>query len=234
MINKAIEILKRNFLLNVDMLQCIRRGSADILYTLNNSVVLMDTLSETCMIYMEEKNEEVLKVIPKDCSLFACHDEHSYSLIKNNFKIESEMKCCNVVYTKKENIIIPSNNIIIKLIDSQYEKLIIDYYAKTKIAEESYVKERIRNNKVFGAFIDNVLCGFIGIHAEGSIGMLEVFPEHRRKHIGMYLQGFLINNALANGDYPYGQVVENNIPSLKLQKKLGLEISKNYLYWLIK
>lgn len=234
MINKAIEILKRNFLLNVDMLQCIRRGSADILYTLNNSVALIDTLSGTCMIYMEEKNKEVLNVIPEKCTIFNCHDQYSYSLIKNNFKIESEMKCCNVVYIKKEKIILETSNLNIRLIDSKYEKLIVDYYAKAKIAEESYVKERIRSNKVFGAFIDNVLCGFIGIHAEGSIGMLEVFPEYRRKHIGMYLQGFLINNALAKGDYPYGQVVENNIPSLKLQKKLGLEISKNYLYWLIK
>ena len=51
------------------------------------------------------------------------------------YKYEDGTVCLFGLKNPKENIIIPSNNIIIILIDSQYEKLIIDSYAKTKISE---------------------------------------------------------------------------------------------------
>ena len=88
---------------------------------------------------------------------------------------------------------------------------------------------------MFGAFINNDdLCGFIGTHTEGSMGMLEVLPKYRGKGIGAALQIAATNNALANKRYPYGQVVEDNIASAALQKRLGFELSKNKVYWLMK
>ena len=42
-----------------------------------------------------------------------------------------------------------------------------------------YVAERLAAGAMTGAFLDGVLAGFIGIHEEGSIGMLEVLPAYR-------------------------------------------------------
>ena len=64
--------------------------------------------------------------------------------------------------------------------------------------------------------------------------MLEVLSNYRGKGIGAMLQIVATNDALSNKRYPYGQVVETNSASIALQKKLGFELSKNKVYWLIK
>ena len=83
-----------------------------------------------------------------------------------------------------------------------------------------------------GAFLDGVLAGFIGIHEEGSIGMLEVLPAYRRRGLGYALEAGAIRRALKEGTIPYCQVIEGNTASMELQKKLGLEFSDGFVYWL--
>lgn len=67
-----------------------------------------------------------------------------------------------------------------------------------------------------------------------NVDMLEVLPGHKEKGIDSVLQIAATNAALAQKRYPYGQVVETNVASTRLQKKLGFELSKDKVYWLIK
>lgn len=53
-----------------------------------------------------------------------------------------------------------------------------------------------------GAFLDGVLAGFIGIHEEGSIGMLEVLPAYRRRSLGYALEAGAIRPRTEGGRYP--------------------------------
>ena len=68
-----------------------------------------------------------------------------------------------------------------------------------------------------------MLAGFIGTHSEGSMGMLEVFPEHRRKGYGMMLESYLIRWHLERGWTPFGHVIDGNEASIRLQQKAGME-----------
>ncbi|MCI5919517.1 MAG: GNAT family N-acetyltransferase [Roseburia sp.] len=85
---------------------------------------------------------------------------------------------------------------------------------------------------MYGAFLAGKLTGFIGVHEEGSMGMLEVFPEYRGRKIGKALETYLINLQLEQGMTPYGQVVEGNEISTQLQKSLGLCPAKTPVYWM--
>ena len=42
----------------------------------------------------------------------------------------------------------------------------------------------------------------------------------------------MINQELARGRIPFGQVVTDNAPSLALQRSLGMTLSEGTLYWL--
>lgn len=88
---------------------------------------------------------------------------------------------------------------------------------------EPYITERIEAGRMWGVFEDSALAGFIGTHSEGSMGMLEVFPEHRRKGYGMMLENFLIAWHLERGWTPLGHVVDGNEASIRLQQKAGME-----------
>ena len=54
-----------------------------------------------------------------------------------------------------------------------------------------------------GAFLDGVLAGLIGIHEEGSIGMLEVLPAYRRRGLGYALEAGAIRRALKAVSYTH-------------------------------
>ena len=62
--------------------------------------------------------------------------------------------------------------------------------------------------------------------------MLEVLPEYRRRGLGEALEAGAVRLALSRGQYAFGQVETENAASLALQKKVGLEISDQELFWL--
>lgn len=66
------------------------------------------------------------------------------------------------------------------------------------------------------------LVGYMGIHSDSSMGILQVFPEYRRKGYAEELEQFMIAEALSRGLTPFGQIAPDNTASLQLQKKLGL------------
>ena len=84
---------------------------------------------------------------------------------------------------------------------------------------------------MYGAFVEETLAGFIGMHAECSMGMLEVFEPFRRQGIGEALERHLINRILDEGRVPFCQIFTDNEASVKLQQKLGLRIGRQTVYW---
>lgn len=234
--NIAIQMLSNNFLLNVDMLECIRRGSAEILSASNQGVFLIDLPSKIYM--LSSNNNEISKkfinMLPDDFNIIAVHDKFSFDLLTEKYVFSETMTCYNTVYTKKIPISFDKSMVVIKPLTIEYKNNVINSYSKMDIVDVSYIENRLNADVMLGAFINNNLYGFIGVHEEGSIGMLEVFPEYKGKGIGSALQIAATNAALALKRYPYGQVVETNIASTALQKKLGFELSKKKVYWLIK
>ena len=76
------------------------------------------------------------------------------------------------------------------------------------------------------------MVGFVGKHLEGTMGILEILPKHRRKGYGTELEKFMINHVLEKGITPFCQVESGNEKSFKLQLKLGLKESSKRVYWL--
>lgn len=86
----------------------------------------------------------------------------------------------------------------------------------------AYIAERIRAGRMWGIFEEDRLAGFIGTHTEGSMGMLEVLPDYRRRGYGIALERFLIAWQLSQGWIPFGHVIDGNEASAHLQRKAGL------------
>ncbi len=96
-----------------------------------------------------------------------------------------------------------------------------------------YFTECHRAGMLFGAYIEDKLAGFVGIHADGSMGLLHVLPEYQGRHIAKALETFIINYGLELGHIPYGQVVPTNEVSMHLQESLGLYFSKTEVAWVL-
>ena len=88
-------------------------------------------------------------------------------------------------------------------------------------AYESHIRQRIEEG-MLGGMVDGALAGFAGIHQEGTMGLLEVLPQFRRRGLAEVLEVGLIAQQLHRGLLPYCHVRLGNTASEALQTKLGL------------
>ncbi|NCC64096.1 MAG: GNAT family N-acetyltransferase, partial [Spirochaetia bacterium] len=137
------------------------------------------------------------------------------------------LSCIQAVYTSKEPLGVDPSLKIRPIVAADLE-LIVRHYTHT---EPSYVRDRVCSRTMLGVEIDGELAAFMGRHSEGAMGLLEVLPQYRRRHLGQELESAYINLMLKQGLVPYCNVETNNTASLALQKKLGLVFAKQHIYW---
>lgn len=181
----------------------------------------------------EDSAKKAIMFIPEDADLVLAHQEFYCDLISEKFNFKQDrIITYHSVWTSKEHVKVPEFEGEIKTITLENMDDIRKNYTLFDIVGEDIIRKSIVDKKILGLFIDEMLCGFIGEHEEGSIGMLEVFEEHRRKGLGYILQATAINKALDEGRIPFGEIIIDNEKSINLQKKMGLEISEGKTYWL--
>ena len=96
-----------------------------------------------------------------------------------------------------------------------------------------YLGERLDAGVMHGAFEGEELLGFIGMHSEGSVGLLEVLPAHRRRGVASALLAYMTNWCLERGWTPFSKIYEGNTASEGLHQKLRWELSRQQLFWVM-
>lgn len=154
----------------------------------------------------------------------------------------------------------PGPGVRLQGLDERYTDVVLEHYHF--VDDEAYIRQRVSDGLMLGAFVrpdpegpesalagaaeaaspaapslaapapGETLAGFIGLHQEGGIGLLEVFPAYRRRGLAAALVQGMVRRRLAEGAIPFGHIVEGNEPSLRLQKKLGFSFSKEFVYWM--
>ncbi len=229
-ISKAIAYLERQPLLHMGMLEPIRRKHADILYASANGVFLFEHKSGAYMLSTEDEDiaKHLIQTIEK-AELFSVHQSFCVDFVKERFGFHEVLDCVQAVYPKKEQFLV-NGELIIRPLEKKDALFVKKHYHT--LDDISYFETLIAQGDMYGAYIGEELAGFIGQHLEGSMGLLEVLPEYKRRGIGKALESFLINDTLKKGNVPFCQVVEGNVVSMHLQNSLGMEITKEHLYWL--
>ena len=153
---------------------------------------------------------------------------NSRNMLEKEFGKTGFCKCSQAVCTRKEAFPVRYKNI--RQLDITY----LDYIMENYSSSEEHMKERLNAGVMYGAFEEDRIIGFIGMHNEGSMGMLFVEEEYRHKGIGASLESYLINLQISNGFTPYCHIIEGNEKSLALQEKLGLYLADTPLWWIWK
>lgn len=227
------KLIKKNKALYADMSECLNRGQGELLYAEEDGGVLWDRKADVYMLaaFSQAVAEKIVDQIPDRISegQFILHEEWLLPPMEKRFQITEKMMCQRAVYNR--GVSLPqSKELEIRQLDISWLSAVLAHY---HLGSKEYVEERLSEGAVFGAFVEGNLAGFMGEHIEGSLGMLEVFEEHRRKGIAAELESYMINRQLSKGYLPYGDVIVGNEASLKLQRKLGLKVSKEIYCWAI-
>lgn len=228
--NKAIEYLNKEYMLNIDMVECIKRKTAKLIKVTDKGVLLFN--SDVYMISTDDETtaDEMLGLIDR-AELIEAHQQFYVPKVEKKFNLTNKMIVNQAAYLSKELIELKDKELNIKQLDESYTDWILSTYSHKE--NEEYVRSRVKAGVIYGAFIKDIPVGFIGSHAEGSMGMLEILKEYRRRGIAFDLEAFMVNLFLEHGHTPYSQIVVGNEASVELHKKMNFTFSDKRVYWLM-
>lgn len=146
--------------------------------------------------------------------------------LKRRFGFTGEQSCTQWVYPHREPPKVDGTFDIRPLLRKDVELAASHYHN-----EVDFFRRCVAEKRIWGLYENGVLAGFIGMHDQGSMGMLEVLPEFRRKGYGCALEAYLIELHLRRGWVPYCHVVDGNEASLALQRHLGLSCAAAPAIW---
>lgn len=229
-LEKALTFLRRDPVYHANLLEVLRRGSAEHLTVTDGGVVLRDRDSGSWMFALEPGAEGLLDLIPDDADLITGHSPWCLPVLEARLGLHRILIVRSAMWTRPAPPAPPDFGGELRLLGNEWVPWAVEHYS-SDFGGIAYMEGVVKRG-LLGAFVDGQPVGFVGFHDEGSIGMLEVLPEYRRWGIGEALEIGAIRLALSRGQYAFGQVVAENEPSLALQARIGLTVSARTLFWL--
>lgn len=229
----ALAYLGRDPVLFANLMEVLRRGSARLLYAGPDGVLLFEEESGAHMMSAAPASEDrLLSLVPPDCRTLVGHELSYYQKAKERWGFQESQICYSSAYLSRRPLPLPPFRGRVRLLSPSLAQWVYDHYSHPFGGVE-YMRKAIARG-MLGVFVDEspFPAGFVGFHAEGSMGMLEVLPPYRRQGLGEILQRSAVNLALERGCIPFGQVFDDNAASLSLQRKLGMELSSSKMFWL--
>lgn len=214
---------------HIHLTELLRRGNGEVLYHESENVLLYDRKGGAYMMTAADAAamERFRERLPGKATLFAVSQDFLAAMLEAEYDTKVWMQCYQACYTRREPL--PVKHKDIRRLDLSFLDALEAHY---HYCDREYLRDRIQSGMMYGAFCKTELLGFIGVHAEGSMGMLYVEEAYRGRGIGASLEAFLINRLLELDWTPFCQVEVGNKASLRLQEKLGLYLSAGTLWWL--
>lgn len=228
---KALKYLEQNMIFHMGMIFPIKRGSAEIFYAGDDGVFMQDKASEAFMLSFcdLDNGTELLDYIGR-VDLICIYQQELAEYFQNKHNYDKYEENFQAVYMKDEPVKVSVEGLEIRTLGVDSLDLIYEHY--NHHVSYDYIKRRIESGAIYGGFADSEFCGFAGTHEEGAVGILKVLDGFRRRGFAEALEAHVINAVLESGEVPFVQVNPNNEASIGLQRKLGLEVSGERLYWL--
>ncbi len=218
----------------LDMTEPVRLGRATVLDA-DPDGALVQIHSEgrgdsICSLFArtEERARALREHIPPETVFVICHETCSLPALAEHPGCQSVHPCWQAAWLGQELLPLPRLPFVLRPLTEDALPQVTAHYTLT---DGDYLRQVLHRGELLGAFDGDALAGFIGLHAEGTMGLLEVLPAYRRRGLATLLLSHLANTELARGHVPYCQTFQDNEPSLALQRSLGFCCAKGPIYW---
>ena len=224
--------------MKIDGIDCLgidrvlKRGSGEIVAETDHALLVRDRVSEALMLACEDAAAGLALLDRHDgssCGLLMVSDYAVGLTAFERYGFSEKLECYQVAYYGEK----PSatGGLTVRTADENDLPVLTETY---HLIGPEEMEKAVRRKSVLLGYDGDRLVGYIGEHPEGSMGLLYVFPEYRRRGFGAALQTHYIVKTMENGFVPFGQVEKDNRNSLKLQEKIGMTRSDNLIVWMWK
>ena len=226
----AFAYFEKDYIGHLDMSEPLRRGHAQIIFAdKEKGVCLIEKNSGGYFLSAQDEatGKQMLDQI-EECELICLHQEFLYEMARKKFHFSEQLQVKQYGYVRD---LIPEakGDLEIRPIQEVDLSIVLNNYHIYEIEELEWLKKQ---EHLFGGYLGDKLVGFVGIHPEGSLGLLKVLDAHLRKGYGRVLEVFITNHVIKKGWIPFGQVAKGNLASESLQKSLGIAPADGWIYWL--
>ena len=225
----AVQYLNRSPLLHTDMLVNLSRGTGRILQENGEGVLLSAPGTLMLSADSQKSAKQLLRCLANVPAQLEVHRDCCRDATES-LGLSVFVTCRQAAWLQEGFLPPATSPAEIRQLDESWLPFVMQHY-KT-IDNADYIQKRLRTGDFFGSFVKGRPAGFIGTHSEGSMGLLVVLPEYRRMGIASALETFLANRLIAKGITPFAQIVQSNVSSFSLHRKLGFKITEEKIYWL--
>lgn len=230
---KSDKMMHEDLALHVDIYEALRIG-ADVIFDSKTCLLIYDKNVDMYWItakYFDE-GTKVLDKYVKNNTAISVRCEAFCQHINKVLRIRLDEQCWQA-YTDRtiDNLFYMDGKL------EMHHHSIDDYNlfrAVYKHKTDEDLKQDFENQDFTGLYEDGKMLGFIGIHREGAIGMLNILLEYRRKGHGKALLCNIMNKQIMQERIPFSQIVFDNDASIKMHKEIGLIFSKDTQRWMWK
>ncbi len=214
------------------IVRVLQRGTGEIIADEDDALLVRDHVSGAFLLACKDETTGIGildRYAGSDCKLLMVADHTLGQAAFERYGFSEKLECFQVAYYGEKPAV--NTALSVRTADERDIPMLIDNYHMISPEE---LTEVVGRKSILLGYSQGRPVGFIGEHLEGSMGLLYVFPEYRRKGFGTALQAHLIARTMENGFVPFGQVEKDNLNSLKLQKKLGMTCSDDLIVWMWK
>ena len=187
---------------------------AFILLLTKHYIYITDCVDSECENVIEELKKYKIKII-------STLNYKLFELLKIKFK--NTDICSQAVYCGEK---LENKNLM------QLKKEDLEYVKKSYRDgnHEKEIEETFKNNNLLGYYENNELIGYVGRHADYSIGILFVKEKFRKKGYG----SIILKTAFLfwENQVPFTHIIIGNTASENLHKKIQCKFGKKKVYWL--
>lgn len=230
-LEQAGAYLERDPLRMMDMLDPLRRGMMEVAGAEEDGVLLYSPTAELYLLAADS-----VEAAGKLCAgvesmdLAAAHSLETADFLREKYGIKNRDRCTQAAYLGREPLPMPEGFEIRQLGEESFQVIAENY---TTVSDPKYIHQRLAAGVMHGAVENGELMGFIGIHDEGSVGLLKVLPAYRRRGVATALMAYMTNWCLERGWVPFSQIFEGNTASTELHKKMGWTLCPQDMYWVM-
>jgi tRNA (guanine37-N1)-methyltransferase len=214
--------------LHIDMIEALRRNMAEVVQADRQGVLLKTHGYGAWMVsvFDREADQRFCRSVGHDGCPVVCHQAHSIELLES-FGFRKDLSCVQA-FCPRSTPYEEDGTHTFRPVTIGDEQTILGNY---RLGTAEYVRDRIRSGTMLAVEWEGRLAGFMGLHAEGAMGMLEILPFARRRGLAFALEKHCCNLLLEAGQVPFCQIVEGNEPSAMLHRKLGFAFSEGRVFW---
>jgi len=228
-----MNLLDLNRIENLSIKRLIDRNTCEILETSDTGLFVRDTVGGAYMLSngnYEEGKLWLMKHRYLKYGVLAICDAELIDYAAELYKPSNTMLCYQYAYLK-DTIDIPRGELTVRTADNDDFQWLSSVYDLVS-AEE--LRRDVELGNILIASVNGADVGFVGEHLEGSMGLLHILPEFRRRGYAEELESLMIADTLRRGFVPFCQTELDNYASIHLQEKLGLVKADNITGWLWK